>query len=238
MGNKPISILCTRPVDEKLIQQAQKTGIQVDVLSFIETIAIHDQGLTNKILEYARQPCTVIFTSMNAVNAVFQFLNGEAPDWKFFCIANTTKQLVENHFGSQQILATANNAKALAESIIAGENSLPSGNKIIFFCGDQRRDELPALLKEHKIEFEEIVTYKTIETTQRVDKVYSGILFFSASAVHSYFRTNIAPANTVMYALGTTTANTISSYCHNKIVKGITPSKDQLLQLAIEKLTA
>ena len=43
--------------------------------------------------------------------------------------------------------------------------------KVTFFCGNLRRDELPILLKENKIEVEEIEVYKTTLLLQRNLKI-------------------------------------------------------------------
>lgn len=41
MQQNKISILSTRPIDESLIEEAKQLNIETDVISFIETEAIH-----------------------------------------------------------------------------------------------------------------------------------------------------------------------------------------------------
>jgi len=60
----------------------------------------------------------------------------------------------------------------LANSII--EQNIPS---VVFFCGNIRRDELPATLVVKGIEVKEVVVYETIETKKSIYKTYNGILF-------------------------------------------------------------
>ena len=61
-----------------------------------------------KKLKYAlMEIATVVFTSMNAVEAVAAHLNDYIPDWKIYCIGNTTKKLVEKYFGEDLIAETA-----------------------------------------------------------------------------------------------------------------------------------
>lgn len=236
MKNKNISILSTRPISEALINEAGAKGIQVDVLSFIETITIDTEELKECIYEYSKQACVVIFTSMNAVEAVTAQLHSKIPQWKIFCMGNTTKNLVENYFGNNAIVSTASNATDLADEVIEWNKQQANTPSVVFFCGHQRRDELPGKLKGVNIEVKEIVTYKTIETPHTINKNYDGILFFSPSAVNSFFANNKANENTVLFAIGETTANTIKGYCNNKIVISKTPAKDELLKQAIELL--
>jgi uroporphyrinogen-III synthase len=238
MENKIVRILSTRPVEESLIEKAAGKGIAVDVLSFIDTVPLEDMNVVGKISQYAQQNCIIIFTSMNAVDSVIHQLNNAKPVWKIFCMGNTTKQLVKDFFGDDHIIATASSATALAGEITNWKKSENDDLPVIFFCGDQRRDELPGKLRQEGIAIEEIITYKTIETTHQVTAAYSGILFFSPSAVHSFFKTNKSGTGTVLFAIGETTANTISMYSNNKIVIGDTPAKDELLKKAIDWLSA
>jgi len=238
MQNRPINILSTRPVPDPLLKDAASNGIQVDVISFIDTIAIDTTGVKQSIAEVASQTRIAIFTSMNAVNAVIHQLDKRPPAWKIFCMGNTTRQLVENYFGKENIIATGPNATSLADEIIEWKKIQTKDIPMVFFCGDQRRDELPKMLQEYGIGLEEIVTYTTKETTHTIEDAYNGILFFSPSAVNSFFKTNKAATGTVFFAIGDTTAKTISSYTNNKIVISTTPAKDELLKQAIEWLTA
>ncbi len=182
MQKSKITILCTRPIGEALVAKAASHHIFIDEISFIDTEETIDNNIAKRIEQLSRENINVVFTSMNAVEAVRRFIP-ETSTWEIFCIGNTTRELVENIFGEKNIKGIADNALHLAENII----SQPGIEKVYFFCGDQRRDELPGKLKEHGIEIEELAVYKTIETSEVVSKKYDGILFFSPSAVKSFF---------------------------------------------------
>ena len=68
--------------------------------------------LKKKSENYPKQNITVVFTSMNAVNAV-RNLYQKKPSWKIFCIGNTTKELVKKFFGEENIKGFADNADQL-----------------------------------------------------------------------------------------------------------------------------
>ena len=181
-----IQILCTRPLTKTLVQEAAQQGILIDEISFIETEPIQNIEVQQEIQQASIQIATVVFTSMNAVEAVADYLDGQPVEWNIYCMGTTTNQLVKKYFGERQLAGIANSATELAE-LIAMETMI---DEVIFFCGDQRRDELPTILKSNNIDVTEITVYQTIAVTHVIDKTYNGILFFSPSAVESFFRKN------------------------------------------------
>jgi len=230
MQQNKISILSTRPLEESLIEEAKELNIEIDVLSFIETETIHTTEVQQEIENALLQSSAVVFTSMNAVEAVADELDGLQPDWKIYSIGTTTSRLVKKYFGEEAIAGIANSASELADLIVdEGEDS-----ELIFFCGDQRRDELPGILRNNDIEVNEIVVYQTVIVPHKVDKKYHGILFFSPSAVESFFSNNKIAALTVLFAIGNTTANALKKYSDNKIIISDEPGKDNLFRKMIE----
>jgi len=229
MDNK-ISILSTRPVSDEQIQEARSKNIVIDILSFIETEPIENVEVQQEIESALLRPAAVVFTSMNAVDAVSQFITDEKPAWRIYCIGNTTKQLAIKYFGEDTLAGSAADATELAELIIAeGED-----DSVIFFCGDQRRDELPLLLAENNIEVDEIVVYETMLVPHKIKKEYHGILYFSPSAVESFFSVNKVAADVRMFAIGKTTAESIAKHCTNKIVLPEESTKYSLVAKMIE----
>ena len=224
-----IHILSTRPVGEALVKEAAQNDIVIDEVSFIKIEEIENAEIKEKIGELSHQNITAIFTSKNAVNVVKKYIPTKTP-WKIFCIGNATREGVERIFGEENIIGTAYYGGQLAEKII--ENS--SIKKIVFFCGDQRRDELPQKLKSNGIEIEEIVVYKTIETSQALSKQYDGILFFSPSTVQSFFLKNSIHPKTQIFAIGTTTATAVKSFTQQPVIIAETPGKENLVNLAIK----
>ena len=246
MQQNKAAILCTRPIDESLVKYASTKGVTIDIIQFIRTEPISSVEVQQEIEQTLLLPATVVFTSMNAVEAVATELNEQNPGWKIYCTGNTTRQLVQKYFGDKCIAGTADNAVSLAELILNNKDI----DEVFFFCGDQRRDELPAILRRQNIEVIEIVVYQTIAVPQQLDKDYNGILFFSPTAVESFFRNNKAKDNTVLFAIGNTTANEIKKYLsaspsqasagktgktgsENKIIVSDEPGIKDLLEKAI-----
>ncbi|MDQ6843472.1 MAG: uroporphyrinogen-III synthase [Bacteroidota bacterium] len=229
MEKNKVTILSTRPVGKELINEAARHNILIDEISFISTERIADKEMEEKIKQLALQNITAVFTSMNAVEAVAKFINSTTM-WTIFCIGNTTKKLVENSFGSANIAGTANNADQLAEKIIEQTTI----KKVYFFCGDKRREELPEKLKSNNVEIEELLVYRTIETPQVISKKYDGVLFFSPSAVQSFFSKNTISWNAQVFAIGATTAEAIKPFAQLPVIIAETPGKENLLRQVVD----
>ena len=235
MPQNKINILCTKAIDEASIKDAASKKIFIEVVSFIRTEAIRLIETQQEIGEALMLSTTVVFTSVNAVEAIAAELNDQKPGWKIFCIGHATLQLAEKYFGKNLIAGSADNARELAELMIHKADP-----EVIFFCGDQRRSELPDLLRKNNIRVKEIVVYQTIATPYKIEKKYEGILFFSPTGVQSFFQENKLDNQTILFAIGNTTADEIIKYLPadnensgNKIIISDRPKKETLLQKAI-----
>lgn len=230
MQQNKINILCTRPIEDLLIKEAEQKGIEITVSSFIETEAIQNIDVQQEIEQALLQSATVVFTSMNAVDAVVNYKDDQLPNWRIYCIGTTTNKLIQNYFGEESIAGTASGAAELAVLIAEESNA----DEVIFFCGDQRRDELPEILRSNGIEVNEIVVYQTIAVPHKIEKKYHGILFFSPSAVDSFFGNNKIADQTILFAIGNTTATAIKKFTTNKIIISDEPGKESLVKKMME----
>jgi uroporphyrinogen-III synthase len=224
MQKNRLNILSTRPLNNEIIDKAAQQNVSIDCISFIQTKPVQNIGLEKRIHKLSEEKITAVFTSMNAVDAVKEYLP-KKPKWDIFSIGQTTKELIAGFFGEEHIIATANDASALADIII--EKKI---KEVVFFCGDQRRDELPEKLREKGIKVEEVEVYSTIANAEKISKIYDGVLFFSPSAVESFFSVNEIASNTILFAIGNTTAEAISQKVKNKIIIAERPGKEALVK--------
>ena len=229
MQQNNIQLLSTRMLDDTLIRRAAESNIDIECVSFIETKPLYHEVLQQRLQALSNEPVTAVFTSMNAVSAVASQLP-QVPQWKIYCTGGITKEYVIKYFGESAIAATAKNATVLAEKIIAAN----AAHSIIFFCGDQRLNDLPEVLQTNGKAVEEAVVYTTAQTPVFIEKNYAGILFFSPSSVHSFFSLNTIPIDAVLFSIGRTTAATIESYCTNKVVTSDWPGAESMIDLIIE----
>ncbi len=229
MPEKQVRILSTRPLEQSLIAKAGEASIAIDVVSFIRTEATSTNSVKQGVSDIVKLPATVVFTSMNAAEAVASELQGVSPEWHIYCLGTATKHIVKHHFPLARISGEAANASSLADEIVKD-----NVREITFFCGDQRRDELPGKLAAENIIVQEIEVYKTIPTPVKVDSDYDGIIFFSPSAVESFFSMNDVPSSTVLFAIGSTTADCIHLHSLNKVVESDQPGKQYLVEKTIK----
>lgn len=226
-------LLTTRPLSDELIAEAKQQGILINTVSFIETEPIQTTEVTEEIEAALLLQTTVVFTSMNAVEAVVDYMQDQQPDWQIYCIGHTTQLLIEKHFGKDCIIGTADNALALADRIIEDELC----EELVFFCGDQRRAELPDMLFAAGILVTEVTVYKTRAVHHEIKETYAGVLFYSPSAVESFFYNNRLTMGSLAFAIGETTATAIRKFCQNRIVLADKPGKESLAKKAIDILS-
>jgi uroporphyrinogen-III synthase len=177
-----------------------------------------------------------VFTSAHAVKTLERHYLHQ-PDtfyaigdnWQVCCLEAGTLAAVQEELPGCPVKVTAANATALAHAILqAGDVS-----DVYFFCGRQRREELPAILTAQGIRVHEIVLYENVPTPVITGSDYDGIFFFSPSAVTSFFSVNRLPKNTVCFAIGATTARTVEDFTDNKVIISTAPRAESMVQTAI-----
>ena len=226
MKDKEILILTTRPLDEAVIEKAAFQQVVIDTIPFIEINRCISSEVSARIVDLSTQNATVVFTSVNAVEIVVDAIptHLQMPAWNIYCIGGATFTLIKKYWPFESVLSTAKNATGLAKKII--EDGL---THIHFFCGNKRLEELPDLLKQQNIGVDELVVYSTVETPAMINRTYDGILFFSPSAVNSFFSNNSPSKETTLFAIGHTTAEAIKQFSANSIIVSDFPAKDQLV---------
>lgn len=224
-----ISILSTRALNDTLLTKAAEKNIYIDAIPFIKTETVLTPEIHDRIQILATQKKVTIFTSVNAVEAVNRHLK-QKPDWTIYCMGGVTKDAVYDIFGKHSVTGTAKTATSLAEKIVDDK----AVNDVVFFCGDQRLDDLSETLISNKIKVEELVVYNTIQTPQSIEKNYNAVLFFSPSAVHSFFSENTIAINVKLFSIGKTTTATIQTYCTNPVITSEWPGKDQMIELVMK----
>ncbi len=221
-------ILSTRPVGEELILEASRHNIIIDEIPFIETEVSINEATAKRIVELSRGKIYAVFTSMNAVEAVRDLVSPEV-DWKIFCLGPATKKLVVEIFGEESIISTGHSGADLADEILKHQDV----KSVFFFCGNIRRDELPQKLKSNNVDVEELIVYKTLETPKDIAQHYDGVLFFSPSAVESYFSINTVTEGMQPFAIGKTTANAVKHFSDKPVIVAELPDKKSLVAQAI-----
>lgn len=189
-------IVSTRILSPDLIDTLTQNGLEVYEHDFIQTQIELPQNISrNKIHQH------IVCTSKNSIAAwlmivdVFK-LNKDAHF--LYCLEGGSKEKAKQH--QLKIAGTAPDATSLAKKIVADQIKV-----VTFLCGNRRRDELPTILLQNKIKMEEIVVYKTVFNSIKVEGPIDAVLFFSPSGVESFLKLN-SNIDVPAFCIGETTA--------------------------------
>lgn len=227
-------VLSTKKLSPLLIEEAKRNGIEVTEQEAISIKPIYTKEKDDEVKPWVLKGDStfVTFTSSNAVEAIKKYLHrGDTPyvpNWKVFSLSGGTKDALHAFTNPLPIIDTAQNAKDLAQKIIEYDIQ-----ELLFFCGNKRRDDLPDRLREKGIRVHQIVVYETIETPVVINEYFNAILFFSPSAVHSFFSLNQLSKGTVCFAVGATTADVIKGVTDNRVISSSAPSPETMLATII-----
>jgi uroporphyrinogen-III synthase len=216
MTGQPIYLLSTATLPDEAVTAASEAGITLDAVPFIDIEYVDIKTLI---------PEVAVFTSVHAVISVKRWLPSPSPNLRIYCIGGATYRAVVEAFGAQRVVEKAGSAGELAKLIRDREPG--PREKIIFFCGDRRREELPSIGVSEKM------VYRTVLTPQKVERTYDGIAFFSPTAVESFFSINVIATAIPLFAVGPTTAAAIRAVCPNPVITGVEPDKAALIRIMI-----
>jgi uroporphyrinogen-III synthase len=225
-------ILSTKTLAPSFKEEAKQKGIELTEMEFVNIQSIFTKEKHEEVLSRITSTDTkaVVFTSQHAVvNTKLHFeahdTYGISSQWKIFCLGGATKDAVRERLFVDHVAATGNSATELASTIIEDD----SIKRVVFFCGNNRRDELPDLLKKSGIEVVEVIVYETIETPSVTTGDLDAILFFSPSGVKSFFSLNTLPKKTTCFAIGPTTADSIGEHTDNLVITSEKPTQEIMM---------
>ena len=171
----------------------------------------------------------ILITSQNTVRLALNDSNLKSlmVNKKYFCVGEKTKALLEEN--DKRVVKMSKNGSFLSKYITANHKN----ESFSFLCGRQRRPEIEIELAKKKVSLTLHEIYNTIHTPKTVETKFDGVLFFSPSAVESYFKTNTWKFGMQGFCIGSSTAASLSNYTKNFSVAKF-PNENQLL-LSIHK---
>lgn len=153
----------------------------------------------------------LIFTSQNAVKIAFSnahirpLLVGK----KYYCVGEKTKSILEEN--GQKVIKTAQNSAKLVDFF----KKTLKNERFSFFCGKLRRPEIEGFFHDYQISYDIFEIYNTTLIPKALDTTFNGILFFSPSAVSSFFKANSWKPQTQGFCIGKTTASALKKFTPN-----------------------
>jgi uroporphyrinogen-III synthase len=148
-----------------------------------------------------------IFTSQNATKLAFE------KDLTFenvFCVGKKTEALLALQNIKTNLVA--DNAEQLAKKIV---NTYPH-KSFDFFCSAQRREELPDLLSDYKIEFREHHLYQSVLNRKTFANDFDAVLCFSPMGVKAYYENHTLQPTAI--CIGETTASEARRFTSNFLI--------------------
>ncbi|MFZ9661980.1 MAG: uroporphyrinogen-III synthase [Chitinophagaceae bacterium] len=131
-------------------------------------------------------------------------------------------------FGKNKVIAEGVTSHELAQNII----KLPMEfEKIVFFSGSRRKDDLPGIIKSrYPDKWMEIKVYATKSKPIELKNSYEGIAFCSPSAVDALLEKNDFTDGTKIFAIGSSTANLLSAKGIKDLIISSVPDKNKMLE--------
>ncbi|MEL7530521.1 MAG: uroporphyrinogen-III synthase [Bacteroidota bacterium] len=216
------ALITTREASQQEKRWWAHCGVRLKAYPMIET------NYLRFTLKGNLQEEVVVFTSKNAVKAVLESLSPKElqnlGSKTIASIAPATSQYL-----IKQTLSTschASNSAELAQKIIDNYSPQP----VRYFCKADRLPILPTKLKQAQFAVRESIVYQTkVKSQVIVWGEAKGAIFYSPSAVASFFQLNEWPKRKIAFAIGPTTAQALKEAKVRSIRIADKPSKEGLL---------
>ena len=149
-----------------------------------------------------------VFTSKNAVNAVFSSKTIANYSFNCFCVGENTKKLLIKN--GQKVIKMAKNLKKLMFFI----KKTQKNGSFLYFRGSVKNNEFGDFFKETNLVLKELIVYKTILTPKRIEEKLDCIMFFSPSGIKSFRKKN-SLKNAICFCIGKTTEEYLNLFTEN-----------------------
>ena len=196
-------ILSTKKLSKALKNKLSDAKIELVEKNFIQTKSIDFE--TPQLNDY------LIFTSKEAVKSVLKSETKNVLSKSCLCVGSKTRSFLEKK--GFTVLESADYAEELIQII----ESKYKTNSFTFFCGNIRRNTIPAFFQQNKIAYNEIVVYETKLKPHQIKESFDGVLFYSPSGVNSFLENNTL-GNKTCFCIGTTTAKALENKTKNIII--------------------
>ncbi len=144
-----------------------------------------------------------IVSSRNSLDAVEKFMSS-APEY-VFCVGDWIKKEIEKT-GAKTTVKSFENMKSLASDL-----SKQNLQDVVYFCGDEHRQELEEGLKNTNTKISKVITHQSEMTFPVLKKAFEAVFVFSPRSAESLLKNNQFTVKTVFACIGSTTADYLRS---------------------------
>jgi uroporphyrinogen-III synthase len=216
---KKIKILSTKILGENLKEIFDDNKFDLFEHDFIKIGSLN--------FELPNHDGSWIFTSQNAVNAVFSISKSMDLIFnKIYCVGENTKSVLSKK--GQKVVKNLKNSSKLANFI----SKHAKNEKFIFCRSDIKNDNFTDFFKKEKIDLKEIVVYDNQPNSIVLKDKFEAIMFYSPSGIKSFLKNNQL-GSSLCICIGETTASYAKNYSSN-VVSCKTPSIKHVIDKTIK----
>ncbi|MDC0389201.1 uroporphyrinogen-III synthase [Flavobacteriaceae bacterium] len=216
---KKIKILSTKILSENLKEIFDDNKFDLFEHDFIKIGSLN--------FELPNHDGSWIFTSQNAVNAVFSISKSMDLIFnKIYCVGENTKYVLSKK--GQKVVKNLKNSSKLANFI----SKYAKNEKFIFCRSDIKNDNFTDFFKKEKIDLKEIVVYDNQPNSIVLKDKFEAIMFYSPSGIKSFLKNNQLGSSHCI-CIGETTASYAKNYSSN-VVSCKTPSIKHVIDKTIK----
>lgn len=219
MRVKNVQILST-----KLLEQVSKEDLSAiaDVVDYDILNLVSVNPMKNEFHK------NIIFTSYKATLRGLELLGANAKDYHYFCVGKKSEKYLKDQ--GLDVYGFAFYSKDLAELLV--ENL--KNSSFSYLCSKDRLSNLPDILSENNVDFEEVYTYESEVCDTCPDGDFDIYLWFSPKGIRS-FGCGIKK-EALHICIGETTANAAKEkYPEDHVYYPETPNMEELMKLTREK---
>jgi|TARA_B100001094_G_scaffold193118_1_gene186985 uroporphyrinogen-III synthase len=216
---KKIKILSTKILGEKMKQIFDDNKFELLEHNFIKIGSLN--------FDLPEHDGSWIFTSQNAVNAVFSISKSRDLIFnKIYCVGESTKSILSKN--GQKVAKNMKNSSKLANFI----SKKAKNEKFVFCRSNIKNDDFTTFFKKEKIDLKEIVVYNNQPNSVVLKDEFEAIMFYSPSGVKSFLKNNKL-GSSYCICIGETTARYARNFSSN-VLNCKTPSIKHVIDKTIK----
>lgn len=222
-------IVSTRILTKRVLEKAKLHGIKIMDKDFISID--FDIAENASFLSFLNDRI-LVFTSINGIKGFINLMNSHnmstsSKSYSCYCIDGRTSNFAfENNLN---VIQTASTSMELAKRIIQ-ENK---HSKLVYFTCKMRTFPFEKCLKSHGVDIKIEIVYKKTLRPSFVNN-FNGVMFFSASQVDSFCKSNFLDKKVPAFCIGPTTAKSLKKMGHENISIAFKANEDDLINCVIE----
>jgi len=198
-------ILLTKKLSPSDLDLIRSWGWNFEMIETLKIIPVE----VNEILKAEAW----VVSSRNSFSVVNKFID-QSPD-TIYCVGSWIKKELLRA-GAKSTIESFENMKNLATDL-----AKQSFKSILYFCGEEHRQELEEGFKNSSTKISKVITHQSQMTFPVIKNDFDAVFIFSPRSAESLMKNNSFNTQTIFVCIGTTTATYLNG---RGVTKTFTPS--------------